>query len=145
MTAGMIPSRTSVKPKTASGHATAMSAHATRPEPPPSANPWTQQTTGAGQESIGSSIAVEPHRVLDVLVVREVDRRALPLDVGARAERRPLALEQDGPRIADVGERVRQLRDEAGVEGVPSLGLRERDPEDVSVANDLQRSHRRTP
>ena len=56
MTAGMIPSRTSVNPKTASGHATAMSAHATSPEPPPSANPCTQQTTGAGQESIVSSM-----------------------------------------------------------------------------------------
>ena len=56
MTAGMIPSRTSVNPNTASGHATAMSAQATRPEPPPSAYPWTQQTTGAGQESIVSSI-----------------------------------------------------------------------------------------
>jgi hypothetical protein len=37
MTAGMIPSRTSLKPKVASGAATATSAHATRPEPPPSA------------------------------------------------------------------------------------------------------------
>ena len=37
MTAGMIPSRTSVKPNVASGCATAMSEHTTRPEPPPSA------------------------------------------------------------------------------------------------------------
>ena len=37
MTAGMIPSRTSEKPKTASGDAIATSAHAVSPEPPPSA------------------------------------------------------------------------------------------------------------
>jgi hypothetical protein len=52
----MIPRRTSVNPKTASGQATATSQQATSPEPPPSAKPWTQQTTGDGHESIASSI-----------------------------------------------------------------------------------------
>ena len=53
----MIPSFTSEKEKTASGAAIAMSAAATRPAPPPSACPCTRATTGAGQESIASSIA----------------------------------------------------------------------------------------
>ena len=53
----MIPSFTSVNPKTASGEATTMSAQAARPEPPPSAKPCTRHTTGAGHESIAWSIA----------------------------------------------------------------------------------------
>src|SRR6266480_2938169 len=57
MTAGMIPSFTSEKAKTASGAAIAMSAAATRPAPPPSAYPCTRATTGAGQPSIASTIA----------------------------------------------------------------------------------------
>jgi hypothetical protein len=56
MTAGMIPRRTSEKPKTAFSAAKAMSAHATTPEPPPSAYPCTRATTGAGHASIASSI-----------------------------------------------------------------------------------------
>src|SRR6185437_15494014 len=56
ITAGTIPSLTSEKPKTASGAATAMSVQQTSPEPPPSAYPCTRPTTGAGQESIASSI-----------------------------------------------------------------------------------------
>ena len=56
ITAGMIPSFTSENANTARSWATAMSAHATRPAPPPSAWPWTAATTGAGQVSIASSI-----------------------------------------------------------------------------------------
>ena len=56
ITAGTIPSLTSEKPKTASGAAIATSVQHTSPEPPPSAYPWTRATTGAGQESIASSI-----------------------------------------------------------------------------------------
>ena len=87
--------------------------------------------------------AVEPHRVLDVLVVGEVDRGSLPLDVRTGAEGRPLALEEHGARVADVRERLGELGDEGGIERVPALGLRERHAEDVSVADDLQRAHRR--
>ena len=52
----MIPSFTSEKANCVSGAATTMSEHATRPQPPPSAWPCTRATTGAGQESIASSI-----------------------------------------------------------------------------------------
>ena len=143
MTAGMIPSRTSVKPNTASGQATAMSAQATSPEPPPRANPWTQQTTGSGTGVDRLEHAVETHRIGDVLLVGQVDRRALPLDVGAGAERRPVAFEQHGSRIADVREGLRELGDERRVEGVAALGLRERHAEEVSVPLDPQRRHLR--
>ncbi len=54
-TAGMIPSLTSEKAKTASCAATATSAQATSPAPPPSAWPCTRHTTGAGQRSTDSS------------------------------------------------------------------------------------------
>jgi hypothetical protein len=36
----------------------------------------------------------------------------------------PLAGEQDGTRLADVDERLGELRDQVGVEGVPRLGTR---------------------
>ena len=52
---------------------------------------------------------VEPQRILDVLLEAEVDRGALPLDVGARAEARPVAGEHDDARVADVRERLVQL------------------------------------
>ena len=70
---------------------------------------------------------VEAQRVLDVLLEAEVDRRALPLDVGAGAEARPVAGEHDDARVADVGERLVQLRDQRRVERVSPLRLRERD------------------
>ena len=37
---------------------------------------------------------------------------------------------------ADVGEGLRELGDQLGVEGVPALGPRQGDPEDASVAFD---------
>ena len=52
----MIPSFTSENANVASRDATAMSAAATSPAPPPSACPCTRATTGAGQPSIASSI-----------------------------------------------------------------------------------------
>src|SRR5947207_7393162 len=52
----MIPSFTSENANTASGAASAMSAAATSPAPPPRACPCTRATTGAGQPSIASSM-----------------------------------------------------------------------------------------
>ena len=131
MTAGMIPRRTSEKPNTASGHATAMSEAATSPEPPPRAWPCTTQTTGAAHVSIASTIAYRRIASVDVLVEREVDGRPLPFDVGAGAEARPLAGENHGTSVSNVAERRGQLGDQGRVERVPALGPRERDAEDV--------------
>ena len=39
--------------------------------------------------------------------------------------------EDDGARVADVGEGLGELGDQLGVEGVPALGPREGDPQDV--------------
>ena len=64
---------------------------------------------------------VKTQRVLDVLVVAEVDRHALPLDVGAGAEARAVTGQDDDARIADVAERFVQLRDQLGVERIASL------------------------
>ena len=87
---------------------------------------------------------VEAHRVLDVLVVGEVDRGSLPLDVGSGTEARALAGENDRARVADVRERSGQLRDERRVERVPPLGPCERHPEDVPVALDPEPTTMRT-
>ena len=84
---------------------------------------------------------VQAHRVLDVLLVREVDRGALPLDVGARAEARPLSGEDDRARVVDVRERFGELGDERGVERVAALWPRERHPQDAAVPFDAQGPH----
>src|SRR5581483_10347232 len=57
MTAGMIPSFVSVKPKTVSRSATTASATAQSPAPPPSAAPWTRAMTGFGQRSIARNMS----------------------------------------------------------------------------------------
>ena len=57
ITAGMIPSRVSVKPKVVSALAITMSATAHSPIPPPSAAPWTRATTGTGQASMAVNMA----------------------------------------------------------------------------------------
>ena len=66
----------------------------------------------------------------------ERDRLPHPFDVGTRAEALALADEDDRPSLADVDERLGQLRDRGRVEGVARLGPREDDPEDVVVAFD---------
>lgn len=78
--------------------------------------------------------AVETHGVLDVLLEREVGGRTLPVDVRSSAEARAVAGEDDGARVADVNEGVRELGDEGGVEGVPPLRPVQRDPEQVPFA-----------
>ena len=60
-------------------------------------------------------------RVGDVRVEVEVDRGAHPLDVRAGAEARPVAREQHRSRLADVDERLGELGDQRGVEGVARL------------------------
>ena len=85
---------------------------------------------------------VQAHRVLDVLLVGEIDGRALPLDVRTCAEARALAREDDCPRVADVRERLGQRGDELRVERVPALGPSQRDPEDAAVSLAVQRAHR---
>jgi dihydrodipicolinate synthase/N-acetylneuraminate lyase len=87
--------------------------------------------------------AVEAHRVLDVLLVREVDRRALPVDVGAGAEALALAGENDGTRVSYVREGIRQLGDESGVEGIAPLRAGQRHPQDGPVPLDAERAHDR--
>src|SRR5207302_3636801 len=84
---------------------------------------------------------VEPQRVLDVLFEGEVDRRALPLDVGARAEAGAVPGENDGARLAHLAECVAQLADQRGVERVPPLRLRDRDAEEAALAFGPERAH----
>jgi hypothetical protein len=79
---------------------------------------------------------VQPQRVLGVLLEGEVDRGALPLDVGAGAEARALSREHDHTGVADVGESLGQLPDQLGVEGVSALRARHRDAEKLAVVLD---------
>ena len=80
-------------------------------------------------------------RVGHVLIVCELRRVAHPLDVGSRAEALPVACEHDRASLADVDERLRKLLDQRGVERVPRVGTRERDPEEIVVPFDPQRVH----
>ncbi len=80
-------------------------------------------------------------RVRDVRLEPEVGRRAHPIDVGARAEARPVPGEHHRPGDADVDEGLGQLGDESGVERVARLRPGEGDAEDVSVSLDAERAH----
>ena len=113
-----------------------MSAVATRPGPAADRMPLDDgdHRRGAGVDRVEH--AAQRIGVGDVLVVGEGDRLPHPFDVGARAEARALADENDGPSLADVDERLRQLGDRGRVEGVARLGPGEDDPEDVVVAFD---------
>ncbi len=86
----------------------------------------------------GFQHAIEPHRVLDVLVEGEVDRRALPLDVGAGAEAAALPGEHHTAGVADVGERPCERGDERRVECVVTIGPGERHAQDAPVTADVQ-------
>src|SRR5436190_22548446 len=56
--AGTMPSFTSVNPNCAFSVAMLISHAATRPEPPPSAAPWTRAMTGLGQRTIVKNISI---------------------------------------------------------------------------------------
>ncbi len=85
--------------------------------------------------------AVEAHGVLDVLVIREVDRGALPLDVRPGAEALAVAGEDDRAGISYVGEGLGELGDQCRVEGVPPLRARKSDAQDFFVSLYAQRAH----
>ena len=89
----------------------------------------------------GDEHAVEAEGVLDVLLVGEVDRRALPLHVRSCAERLAVAAEEDRPRVPDVAERLCQLGDELGVEGVAALGPRQCDAQHRPISLYAQPAH----
>ena len=102
-----------------------------------------------GDDGSGAAVdrlehAAEGVRVGDVGLEVERDGGAHPLDVGAGAEARPVAGEQHRARLADVDERLGQLCDQVGVEGVSRLGPRQRDPEQVVVALDAKCPHQGT-
>ena len=85
--------------------------------------------------------AAERVRVGDIGLQVEVDRGPHPLHVGAGTEARAVSREHDGAGLADVDERLCELRDQGGVEGVSRLRPGERDPQQVAVAFDPQRTH----
>ena len=141
ITAGRIPSLTSENPNTVSGWASATSAQATSPAPPPSACPWAATTTGAGQACDRLEHHPHPRRAREVLVVREPARASHPADVRARREARALAAQHDSTRVADVCEGSRQLVCGEVVERVPRLRAGEGDVEDGAVACRARRGH----
>ncbi len=75
-------------------------------------------------------------RVGHVLIVCELRGVAHPLDVGSRTEALPVTCEHNRASLADVDERLRKLLDQGGVERVPRVGTRERDPEEIVVPFD---------
>ena len=137
----MIPSFTSENANTVSGAAIAMSAAATRPGAAAERVP-----VHARDHRCRTAVDRLEHppqrvRVGDVLVEGEARGRAHPVDVRAGAEARPLAGEQHRARPADVDERLGQLRDRRRVERVAPVRPRQRDPQDGSVALDLEIRH----
>jgi hypothetical protein len=100
----------------------------------------TDDRGGTGVDRLQHS--VEAQRVLDVLVVGELDRRALPLDVSPGAEARPVSGEDDDTGVAGVGEGLVQLADQLGIEGVAALRFRQSDAKDGAVALDTETAHR---
>ena len=127
------------------GVASAMSAQATSPAPAAERVPVHERQHRRRAAVDRFEHAPERERVVDVLVVAQIDGRAHPVDVGAGAEARPLTREHDRARSADVDERLGELRDQRAVERVPPLRPRERDAEDVAVPLHPQRRHRQEP
>ena len=83
-------------------------------------------TLDPGDDGSGAAVdrlehAAERVRVGHVGVEVELDGGAHPLDVGAGAEARPVTGEQHRARLADVDERLGELCDQVGVEGVSRL------------------------
>jgi dihydrodipicolinate synthase/N-acetylneuraminate lyase len=87
--------------------------------------------------------AEEPKRVLDVLLVGEVDRGALPLHVRACAEALALPGEHHGARITDVGEGVSERSDQRSVEGVPPFRPGDRHAKNLHLPFDSEHAHER--
>ena len=140
MTAGTIPSRTSVKPKTSL--ASARRCRSTRrARCRRRARILHARHDGSGAAVDCLAHLEEAQRVRDVLLVAEVDGRALPLDVRAGAERLAVPGEDDGARVADVGERLGELGDQRSVERVPPLRAGECDAEDRPVPLHPKRAH----
>ena len=85
----------------------------------------------------------QPPRVVDVLLVAELDRGAHPLDVGAGAEALALAREHDRARASPTSANASvSSAISVGVEGVAPLGPRQRDAEDVAVRSTRSAGHR---
>ena len=125
-----------MKPKRAPSSATAMSATATSPTPPPSAAPCTHATTAFGERSIVSNRSTSSRGVGQVLLAREAGHRLHPLEVGAGAEGGAAAGEHDDADVLASGggaHRLAQLAHHRPVEGVAHLGPREHDVRDRAV------------
>ena len=84
---------------------------------------------------------VEAHRICNVLLVGEVDGGPLPFDVRAGAEGLAVPGKDHRARVADVHERIGQLGDQRGVEGVPPLRAPKRHAEDIAVSFHPKRAH----
>ncbi len=127
MVAGRIPSRVSVNPKRVPASAMTRSATAQRPMPaaerePVHAGDDRRRTRVDRLEHLGHR-----HRVVLVRLAVEVERRAHPRDVGAGAERRPVAGQDDAAQSVrrlprERRERGSQVGDRGRVERVVDLG-----------------------
>ena len=138
ITAGTMPSRTSLVANCALSAAMAMSQAATRPTPPPSAAPLTMAITASGTRR-GAQHQLERARVGAVALL-VVGRGALhPVEVGAGREALAGAGQHDGAHggvLAQRLEGVRQVRDQRLVERVVELRPVQGDPGDRAVARD---------
>ena len=138
MTAGATPTRTSVNPNLASSTAMEMSMAAARPMPPATQWPAMRPTYGLGDR------AKRPNRSRPATAAggrrrRRPTRRALR-QVGPGAEHAAPVGEHDDPDLGvGVGgvERVAQLADEPGAQGVAVGLVGQRDGEHAAVARSV--------
>ena len=134
ITAGMMPSFTSVKPKIASSVAIAMSQTAARPAPPPKAAPWTRPTTGFRAVIDRAKHVAHSLGVGDVCLERQIERGAHPIDIGAPAEDRAFTGEHDRAHIVGRGDARKdfvKLLDYLGIESIADLRPCKRDAGDA--------------
>ena len=149
ITAGTMPSLTSLKPKTASSAATTASQTDTRPTPPAIAAPWTRPTTACGSRSMASSMSCSARASARMPLLIELRPASHPVEVGPGGKDLARARQHDDVhRVRRGGRRVcpgPQLRDDAVVEGVAHGGPIEPDALDRPVPLHLQEFERHAP
>ena len=144
MTAGMMPSLTSVKPKVVSSAADRDVAHGRQ-----AGSAAERRAVDAPDHGLAAAIDRAKHvahrlRIGDVFVVAQIERAAHPVDVGAAAKRLAFAREHhrtDRGVLGDGKKHRAQLANDFGVEGVANVGPGERDARHRAVDGDLDRCH----
>ena len=145
-----MPSLVSVKPKTVSAAASAMSATAQRPIPPPSAAPCTRATTGTGQASIVSSISAMRRASAslsstDSAAEARIQATSAPAQKAAPSPASTTARSASGGSVARVLKASCRSAISSALKALRTSGRVERDPRHGALAADNDRAAHRRP